>query len=85
MKTEQEQRIDPSIQNPKLLTSRLFEPYPQCQQANHPPEKCWSGPNAASNPKPFKQDDPADNRNEGREQGNLTHSGPISLLKNHLN
>ena len=32
-------------------------------------------------PKQFKQDHPAHNRNIGQEEGNLTHPGPLSILK----
>ena len=85
MRKEQEQRNDPSNQNIKLSTSKSFAPCPHCQRTNHPPEKCWSGPNAANRPKRFKQEYPADNRNDGQKQGNLTHSGPSSFLKNSLN
>ena len=85
MRKEQEQRDDPSIQNMKLSTSKSFAPCPHCQRTNHPPEKCWSGPNAANRPKRFKQEYPIDNRNDGQEQGNLTHTGPSSILKNSLN
>ena len=74
MKKEQEQRIDPSIQNTKPSTSKSFAPCPHCQRTNHPSEKCWSGPNAANRPKRFKQEYPADNRNDGQDQGNLTHA-----------
>ena len=42
----------------------------------------WS--NAANRPKQFKQEYPVDNRNDGQEQGNLTQSGPSSILKNSL-
>ena len=76
MKTEEEQRNDPSIQNTESSTSKSLAPCPHCQRANNPPEKCWSGPNAANRPKRFKQDHPADNRNDGPERGNLTHPGP---------
>ena len=85
MRKEQEQRNDPSNQNIKPSTSKSFPPCPHCQRTNHPPEKCWSGPNAANRPKRFKQEYSADNRNDGQEQGNLTHSGPPSILKNSLN
>ena len=85
MRKEQEQRNDPSNQNIKPSTSKSFPPCPHCQRTNHPPEKCWSGPNAANIPKRFKQDYPEDNRNGGQDQGNLTHSGPSSILKNSLN
>ena len=84
MKKEQEQRKDPSIQNTKSSTSKSFAPCPHCQGTNHPPEKCRSGPNAANRPKRFKQVYPTDNRNDGQEQGNLTHAGPSSILKNSL-
>ena len=85
MKKEQEERNDPSIQNTKPSTSISFSPCPHCQRITHPPEKCWSGPNSANRPKRFKQDQSADNRNDGQEQGNLTHPGPLSILKNPLN
>ena len=55
MRKEQEQRNDPSNQNIKPSTSKSFSPCPHCQRTNHPPEKCWSGPNAANRPKRFKQ------------------------------
>ena len=85
MRKEQEQRNDPSIQNAEPSTSKSFAPCPHCQRTNHPPENSWSGHNAANRPKRFKQDHPADNRNDGQEQGNLTHAGPSSILKNPLN
>ena len=85
MRKEQEQRNDPSNQNIKPSTSKSFPPCPHCQRTNHPPEKCWSGPNAANRPKWFKQEYNPENRNDGQEQGNLTHSGPSSILKNSLN
>ena len=69
----------------KPSTSKSFAPCPHCQQTNHPPEKCWSGPIAANRPKRFKQEYPVDNLNYGQDQGNLTHSGPSSILKNSLN
>ena len=85
MKKEQEQRNDPSSQNIKLSTAKSFAPYPHCQRTDHPPEKCWSGPNAANRSKRFKQGYPTDNRNDGQEKGNLIHPGPSSTLKNSLN
>ena len=85
MKNEQEQRNDPSTRNTKPSTSKSFAQCPPCQRTNHPPEKCWTGPNAANNPKGFKQDHPADNRNDGQKLGNLTHPGPLSILEKHLN
>ena len=85
IRKEQKQRNDPFIQNMKPSTSKSFAPCPHCQRTNHPPEKCWSGPNAANRPKRFKQEYPVDNRNDGPDQGNLTHSGPLSFLKNPLN
>ena len=36
--------------------------------------KCWSGPNAANRPKRFKQDHPADIRNDRQEQEKLDPS-----------
>ena len=56
MRKEQEQRNDPSKQNIKPSTSESFPICPHCQRKNHPPEKCWSGPNAANRPKRFKQE-----------------------------
>ena len=85
MKKEQERRNDLSIQYTKPPTSKSFVPCPHCQRTKHPPEKCWSGPNAANRPKRFKQEYPPDNRNDGREQGDLTHAGTSSILKNSLN
>ena len=61
MRKEQEQRNDPSIQNTKPLTSKSYAQCLRCQRTNHPPEKCWSGPNAANRPKRFKQEYSADN------------------------
>ena len=69
----------------KPSTSRSYAPCPHCQRTNQPPEQCWSGPNAANRPKRFKQIYPEDNRNDRQDQGNLTHSGPSSILKNSLN
>ena len=56
MRKEQEQRNDPSIQKTKPSTSKSYAQCPRCQRTNHPPEKCWSGPNAANRPKRFKQE-----------------------------
>ena len=85
MRKEQEQRNDPSNQTIKPSTSKSYATCPHCQRTNHPPEQCWSGPNAANRPKRFKQGYPADNRNDGQNQGNLTNSGPSSILNNPLN
>ena len=85
MKKEQEQTIDPSIQNTKPSTSKSFAPCPHCQRTNHPPEINWSSSNAANKPKRFKQEYPADNRNDGQEQENFTYTGPSSILINSLN
>ena len=85
MKKEQEQRNGPSTQNTKPSTSRSFAPCPHCQRANHRPEKCSNGLNAANRFKVFKQDHPEDNQNDGQEQENLTHPGLISILKNPIN
>ena len=85
IRKEQKQRNDPSTQKMKHSTSQSYAPCPHCQRTNHPPEQCWSGPNAANRPKRFKQTYPEDNRNDGQDQGNLTHSGPLSFLKNPLN
>ena len=84
MRKEQEQN-DPPNQNIKPSTSKSFPPCPHCQRTNHPPEKCWSGPNAAIKPKRFKQEYHPENQKDGRKQGNLTHSGPSTILKNSLN
>ena len=85
MRKEQEQRNDPSTQKMKPSISKSYAPCPHCQRTNHPPEQCWSGPNDANRPKRFKQAYPEDNRTDGQHQGNLTHSGPSSFLKNSLN
>ena len=85
MKKEQEQRNHPSNQNTKPSRCKSIPPCPHCQRTNHPPEKCWSGPNAAKRPKRFKQVYRQENGNDGQEQGNLTHSVPSSFLKNPLN
>ena len=85
MRKEQKQKNHPSIQNTKPSISKSFAPCPHCQRTNPPPEKCCSGPNAANRPKASKQEYPADNRNDGPEQGNLTHAGFSSILKNTLN
>ena len=85
IRKEQEQRNDPSTQKMKPSTSKSYAPCPHCQRTNHPPEQCWSGPNAANRPKRFKQAYPEDNRNDGQDQGNMTHSGPSSILNNSLN
>ena len=55
MKKEQEQRDHPSNQNTKPSTSKSFPRCSHCQRTNQPPEKCWSGPNAANRLKRFKQ------------------------------
>ena len=81
MTKEQEQRNDPSIQNTKPSTSKSFTPCRHCQRANHPLENCWSGPIAANRHKRFKQEYPADNRNDEQDQGNCTQTGPSSILK----
>ena len=85
IRKEQEQRNEPSAQKMKPSTSKSYAPCPHCQRTNHPPEQCWSGPNAANRPKRFKQTYQEDNRNDGQDQGNSTHSGPPSILKNSLN
>ena len=85
MKNEREQKNDLLIQNTKPWTTRSFAFFPHSQQTNHHPEKCWNGPNATKRPKQFKQDHPAGNRNDGQENGSLTHPGPLSILTNHLN
>ena len=85
MRKEQERGNDPSTQKMKPSTSKTYAPCPHCQRTNHPPEQCWSGPNAANRPKRFKQAYPEDNRNDGQNQGNMIHSGSSSILKNPLN
>ena len=85
MRKEQERGNDPSTQKMKPSTSKTYAPCPHCQRTNHPPEQCWSGPNAANRPKRFKQAYPEDNQDDGQNQGNLTYSGPSSILKNSLN
>ena len=85
MKKEKEQRKNPSTQNTKPPTSKSFAPCLHCQRTNHPPEKCWSGPSAANRPKHLEKEYPTNNRNDGQEQGKLTHAGPSSILKNSLN
>ena len=85
MRKEQEQRNDPLIQNTKPSTSKSYAQCPRCQRTNHPPEKFWSGPNAANRPKRFKQEYSADNRKDGQDQGNLTHSEPSTILRNSSN
>ena len=81
MKKEQEQRKYLSYQKTKLPTSKTVAPGPHCQQRNHSPEKCCSGVNPAIRPKRFKWDKLAENAKEAPEQGNSTHSGPISILE----
>ena len=78
MRKEQGQRNDPPDQNIKRSTSKSFPPCPHCKRTNHPPEKCWRGPNAANRPRRFKQEYHPKNRNDEQKQGNLTHSGPSS-------
>ena len=85
MRKEHERGNDPSTQKMKPSTSKTYAPCPHCQRTNHPPEQCWSGPNAANRPKRFKQAYPEDNQNDGQNHGNLTYSGPSSILKNSLN
>ena len=85
IRKEQEQRNNPSTQKMKPSTSKSYAPCPHCQRTNHSPEQCWSGPNATKRPKRLKQTYPEDNRNDGQDQGNLTHSGLSSILKNSLN
>ena len=85
MRKEQERGNDPSTQKMKPSTSKTYASCPHCQRTNHPPEQCWSGLNAANRPKRFKQAYPEDNQNDGQNHGNLTYSGPSSILKNSLN
>ena len=40
---------------------------------------------SANRPERFKQGYPTDSRNDGQEQGNLTHEGTLSILGNTLN
>ena len=81
MRKEQEQKNDPSTQKMKPSTSKSYAPCPHCQRTNHPPEQCWSGPNAANRPKRLKQAYPEDNRNDGQDQRNLTHQDLHQFLK----
>ena len=76
MKKEQEQRHDLSFQNTKFSISIAFALCPHCQRTNHPPLKCWSGPNAVNRPKRLKQDQPADSLKNGPEQGNRPIKDP---------
>ena len=85
MRKEQERGNDPSTQKMKPSTSKTYAPCLHCQRTNHPPEQCWNGPNAANRPKRFNQAYPEDNQNDGQNHGNLTYSGPSSILKNSLN
>ena len=85
IRREQEQRNNPSTQKMKPSTSKSYAPCPHCQRTNHPPEQCWSGPDATNRPKRLKQTYPEDNRIDGQDQGNLTQSGPSSILKNSSN
>ena len=85
MRKEQERGNDPSTQKMKPSTSKTYAPCPHCQRTNQPPEQCWSGPNAANRPKRFRQAYPEDNQIDGQNHGNLTYSGPASILKNSLN
>ena len=85
IRKEQEHRNEPSAQKMKPTTSKSYAPCPHCQRTNHPPEQCWNSPNATNRPKRFKQTYQEDNPNDGQDQGNLTHSGPPSILKNSLN
>ena len=85
MRKEQERGNNPSTQKMKPSTPKTYAPCPHCQRTNHPPEQCWSGPNAANRPKRFKQAYPEDNRNDRQDQVNLTYSGPSSIPKNSLN
>ena len=61
MRKEREQRNDPPNQNIKPSKSKSFPSRPHCQRTNRPTEKCWSGPNAANRPKPFKQENHPEN------------------------
>ena len=56
MRKEQEQRNDPPNQNIKPSTSKSFPSCSHCQRTNHPPQKCWSGLNAAKRPNRFEQE-----------------------------
>ena len=50
MKKEPEQSNDPSTQNMKPSTSKLFASCPHCQRTNYPPEKLWSVPMPLTDP-----------------------------------
>ena len=64
MKKVQEQRKNTSLRNKKTSTSKTFPPFTHCQRTNHPPQKCWNGPDASNRFKRFKQDQPTDNAQE---------------------
>ena len=85
MRKEQEQRIDPSNQSMTPSTFKSFASCRHSQRTNHPPEKCLKGRNAANRPKRFKQEYSVDKRNDGQDQGNLTHPGLSSILKHSFN
>ena len=85
IRKEQEQRNDTSIPNTKSSTFESVSHCPHCQRTYHPPEKCSGGPNVANRPKRFKQGHPTEKLKDGQHQGNLTHPGPLSILKNLLN
>ena len=68
MKKKEKQRRDPSLQNTNPSTFKGFAPCAQCQRANHPSEKCWSGPYAANRHKPVEKhqltDSPQEDKNK---------------------
>ena len=83
MKKEQERRSDPSFQNKKTSTSKIFA---LVLIANEQIILQWfSGPYAVDRLKRFKQNRPAENTKEGQKPGKLTLSGPISILENSSN
>ena len=47
-----------------------------------PQKKVGAVIDAANRPERFKQDHPTDNGTDGQEQWNLTHPGPLSILRN---
>ena len=67
IKKQQEQRIEPLVQNVRPSTFVTFAPSPHCHRRNIPPANCWNGPNAADRTKDFKQKPPPDITQEGQD------------------
>ena len=85
MKKGQEQKNVPSINNHGTSDIWIICTLSSLPRTNRLPEKRWSGPNGANRHKQFLENNSADNRIEGQEQGNLTHSRNTSILKNPFN